>query len=121
MNPLALFAAQLAGKQPKVVRRSWRERLFSRPWRPWQVMKMIWEPAGESPGIPLELRRAASPERITSPVCLHCALLGSIELWHKTYAGDVPPLHVKAHVLESILQTMDSLDATWAGKPMQEH
>lgn len=27
--------------EPAVVRRSWRERLFSRPWRPWQPTKLV--------------------------------------------------------------------------------
>ena len=27
--------------EPVIVRRSWRERLFSRPWRPWKATKTI--------------------------------------------------------------------------------
>lgn len=28
--------------QRVVVRRTWRERLFSRPWRPWRATRVVW-------------------------------------------------------------------------------
>lgn len=40
----SVFAIEQDGTRPETVRRSWKERLFTRPWRPWVSTKTIQVP-----------------------------------------------------------------------------
>jgi hypothetical protein len=39
---------------PTLVRRTWRERLFSRPWRPWKATKVVRQKVPYSGGLKLD-------------------------------------------------------------------
>lgn len=40
----SVFAVEQDGTRPEIVRRSWKERLFERPWQPWVATKTIQVP-----------------------------------------------------------------------------
>lgn len=46
LNGMPIFENALL-TEPEIVDRTWRERLFSWPWRPWRKQKVIQVPRGD--------------------------------------------------------------------------
>lgn len=102
---------------PMVRQRTWRERLFSLPWRPWVRTTIAWPRVPDEP----QVVRLPLAERPTIAPCLHCALMGTVELWQRTYSDGIDPIALRHHVYAEIDKALDDIDRSHAGKPPAEH
>lgn len=112
-------------------RRSWQERLFSLPWRPWQDMA---ETSISPPAIPPQVEQFLAQQREQQSVvprprraelfvapCAHCAIMGAIEMWAREHGQNLPPLILRHQIQSGLLRVLDDLEARRAGVTAMEH
>lgn len=116
-------------------RRSWRERLFSLPWRPMvateqattdnplgnvllppEVEQFLAQQREQRPAAP----RSRRAEVFVAP-CAHCAIMGAIEMWVREHGQHLPPLILRHQIQSGLMRVLDDLEARRAGVTAMEH